>query len=370
MALTIGYARMTMGSLFEKGLLFGLYLATFVHALRWLIFNDEGWKMRKLNPIMLIATFLVLASTLVSFVGDMVMTFLALHIADTRFSHTGVSLMFCVLGRGTIFIVIDAVLIYRCWVILFKKWYIICLPVALWITCLINCVIANYCYWRAVFLNIQKPFPKFCNQPAMALIFFSTNVAIGVYTTSAIIYQILVSTKYSKDKRRLYNICRILTESGILYTISGTIYLITVMKVANLRSVDTTLVAYSVAQSLTLPLVLYLPGIAFNLITIRTGQQRASSVDPWTPSLDTTSNTSELPNYSSPAVIHKEVYVEHARTDAEEILDIGKMDIDKTDSEKTDVGRTDSEKTDVGRTDSERTDVENRDPGEIDVEQQ
>ncbi|KIL66414.1 hypothetical protein M378DRAFT_388773 [Amanita muscaria Koide BX008] len=276
MALTIGYARMTMGSLFEKGLLFGLYLATLVHALRWLIFEDEGWKMRKLNLVLIIATLLVLASTLVSFVGDMVMTFLALHIADTRFSHTGVALMFCVLGRGTVFIVIDAVLIYRSWVILFKKWYIICLPVALWMTCLINCVIANYCYWRAVFLNVQEPFPRFCNQPAMAIIFFATNVAIGVYTTSAIIYQILASTKYSKDKRRLYNICRILTESGILYTISGTIYLITVMKVANLRSVDTTLVAYSVAESLTLPLVLYLPGIAFNLITIRTGQQRAS----------------------------------------------------------------------------------------------
>ena len=51
--------------IFVIGILFGLYLASFAHCLRWLIFQDGGWKIRKkINWVMLgITTYLSLYST-------------------------------------------------------------------------------------------------------------------------------------------------------------------------------------------------------------------------------------------------------------------------------------------------------------------
>ena len=46
--------------LFVQSVMFGSYVATLVHCLRWLLFDDEGWKMReKINWGMLIITILV-----------------------------------------------------------------------------------------------------------------------------------------------------------------------------------------------------------------------------------------------------------------------------------------------------------------------
>jgi len=43
--------------LFVQAILCGLYITTFIHCLRWLIFADEGWKYReRINWPMLIAT--------------------------------------------------------------------------------------------------------------------------------------------------------------------------------------------------------------------------------------------------------------------------------------------------------------------------
>ena len=54
--------------LFIQAILFGLYLATLVHYLRWLVFADEGWKSReKINKPMLIVAILLFALTFVAF---------------------------------------------------------------------------------------------------------------------------------------------------------------------------------------------------------------------------------------------------------------------------------------------------------------
>lgn len=36
-----------VGTLFVDGLFYGLYLSTLFNCIRWLVFTDEGWKVRK-----------------------------------------------------------------------------------------------------------------------------------------------------------------------------------------------------------------------------------------------------------------------------------------------------------------------------------
>jgi hypothetical protein len=52
-------------ALFALSLLYGVYLTTLIQCFRWLIFTDEGWKLRsKINSVMTLATvFIFLTST-------------------------------------------------------------------------------------------------------------------------------------------------------------------------------------------------------------------------------------------------------------------------------------------------------------------
>ena len=46
--------------LFIQAALYGLYVATLIHCLRWLVYTDDGWKQRDgVNKLMLITTILI-----------------------------------------------------------------------------------------------------------------------------------------------------------------------------------------------------------------------------------------------------------------------------------------------------------------------
>src|ERR1700759_2196011 len=46
--------------LFMQAALYGLYVATLIHCLRWLVYTDDGWKQRDgVNKFMLITTILI-----------------------------------------------------------------------------------------------------------------------------------------------------------------------------------------------------------------------------------------------------------------------------------------------------------------------
>ena len=55
-------------ALFVQALLYGLYIATLVHCSRWLMFADEGWKLRKTSRIpwylMIITSLIFIFSTM------------------------------------------------------------------------------------------------------------------------------------------------------------------------------------------------------------------------------------------------------------------------------------------------------------------
>ena len=56
-------------ALFTQAALYGLYVATLIHCLRWLVYTDEGWKRRdRVNKLMLTATIIIFLCSTVNLV--------------------------------------------------------------------------------------------------------------------------------------------------------------------------------------------------------------------------------------------------------------------------------------------------------------
>ena len=53
-------------ALFTQAALYGLYVATLIHCLRWLVFADDGWKLRDRfdKPVLITTIFVFLFSTM------------------------------------------------------------------------------------------------------------------------------------------------------------------------------------------------------------------------------------------------------------------------------------------------------------------
>jgi hypothetical protein len=59
-----------------QSILYGLYTATFVHSIRWLIFDDDGWKLReKMNWFMILITTLIFIFSTVDLGASVPLTF-------------------------------------------------------------------------------------------------------------------------------------------------------------------------------------------------------------------------------------------------------------------------------------------------------
>ncbi|KIL54174.1 hypothetical protein M378DRAFT_174408, partial [Amanita muscaria Koide BX008] len=135
------------------------------------------------------------------------------------------------------------------------------------------------------------------------LTFCVCNIVVNIYTTSALVYKIWRAAKnIAGTNHLLYRTCRILTESGILYTLPSVLYLACLIKSRIIESNDPlqaptvdSIVLLDLVLSIERPLSTFMPGIAFNLITIRVGEQRARGQDTWVDSRDT-SGTALLPS--------------------------------------------------------------------------
>ena len=54
------HPELSLIALFTQATLYGLYVATLIHCLRWLIYTDDGWKQRDgVNKLMLITTVVI-----------------------------------------------------------------------------------------------------------------------------------------------------------------------------------------------------------------------------------------------------------------------------------------------------------------------
>ncbi|KAM6499532.1 hypothetical protein JOM56_005040 [Amanita muscaria] len=202
-------------ALFVQTLMYGLYVTTLVHCLRWLFYDDKGWKLReKINWAMATITVLVF----MFFTIDLALT---LQITIDSLENWGKPLLdrinvVTIMIENITILIVDAVL-----------------------------SMVDHVLLKTV--------------PSNGFL-------------AAIIYRILRAAKETgRPSRRLHNTCRILGESGILYTISSILNLSASMlditpKYFVLKVVVDTIALTNFSMT----------GITFNLILIRVGQGRAT----------------------------------------------------------------------------------------------
>ncbi|KAF9450259.1 hypothetical protein P691DRAFT_847670 [Macrolepiota fuliginosa MF-IS2] len=261
---------------FTAGVLYGLYLITACYANRWLFFADEGWKLR--NPI---RWFMVIIANILSALL-LVNTALVVHapMAKSTFIEQGhtpqeyVSPSWddpvrCMIANS-IALVADIVLMHRLWVVYNKNVWIMCLPAFLWVAGIVCTAVQGFLQikhisdpsfgpykWASVNMNVG---------PGIALIpFWGSTVILNAYSTGLLIWRIRRVTKEGKSitgTKHLQYLIRILMESGILYLAISIAHFFVWFGQDNF--------AINMIGGMNLIII----GISFNLILIRTAQNR------------------------------------------------------------------------------------------------
>jgi hypothetical protein len=260
--------------LIVQAILSGLYTTSFFHCLRWLVFADEGWERRKKIqwPMLVIALF-IYALALINF-AIMVkweLSFLRGTIAEFYLSSSqGLLLRINHLSTA---LILDSVLVYRCWTVYAKSWRVTLFPAIVWLAALIFFVVVAvddqinaaaqgqflWTFTRTVTITLGG--------------FFICSAVISIYTTGAIIYRILHVAKDIGDyQNRLRSTARIVADSGILYTSVTVIYVAGLLLAAENSSMSE---LHDVFDAINFVVA----GITFHLIVIRVGQARARFAD-------------------------------------------------------------------------------------------
>lgn len=263
-----------IGALFIGSLFYGLYLPTLFFCLRCLLWHTSRSNVHWL--ILLAGLTLFISSTLNLGVGMLRSVRAFLQCTDPAGVHAfdNVSDWVNVTRTVTTFVNIfvgDGILIYRCWIVWCRNYYIIILSLILYFG---NLSCAAVIVWREV--NIQAP--SLVNVDLMKPFFLANTaltIPLNVITTVLIVFRIWrvdsESTKYRRFQRQesrkpkpttLHSIIRIIVESGLLYTATAVISFCTYVTNSN---------AFYIATSLETQII----GIAFNLIVIRAHNRSA-----------------------------------------------------------------------------------------------
>ncbi|KAF8630271.1 hypothetical protein AX17_005457 [Amanita inopinata Kibby_2008] len=255
-------------ALFVETLFYGLYIATLLHTLRWLLFADEGWtRRRNIKWGMLGLTLLLFVSSTANLALAFSRALNALTHGPAKYTKkrpaAAIVMAFIVFLQS---IIADSVLIYRCWAVSSKSWRIICLPVMLLMGDLACLILGTY--WQASGSLFSGSLRAFI---LIWIVFWSCTIALTIYTTSAIVYCIWSVSKNSyiprASKRRFRFAVRIIVESGLMYTTT------TIMNFA------AAIAGNSNAVMITSAMSFQVIGIAFNLIIIRVMKERVHGDD-------------------------------------------------------------------------------------------
>ncbi|KAF8959370.1 hypothetical protein BDZ97DRAFT_1922901 [Flammula alnicola] len=269
-----------VASIFVGALFYGLYLATLFHCIRWLVFIDEGWRIRKkISWTMLIVTLtlwvlstisraLELRNTMVQVVseskpkpppppsGDIGSTTTLPWMAVVICTNANVSTLLA-----------DAVLIYRCWIIYEKSRRVVVFPIFLWFGGVM--LTALQAYWQIVqsasILKAWQPINMTVGPGTILTPFWGSTIILNGYSTFMIvrrIYLVAKASKASSSAHQLRFTMRILIESGFLYLATAIAHFV-VWWTPNAFAI-------SVISGINLSVT----GIAFNLILIRAAQGR------------------------------------------------------------------------------------------------
>jgi len=249
---------------------YGIYLVTFVACLRVLLFSNGRLKsIRTLNYPMVVAALLmfVFGSLDVAFgLRHNIDAFVSIGDPDKVFADISnwINVMKMVDYVAQTFIG-DAILLYRCYVVWHRRWFIIILPVLTWLGCAACGIMTAYIEASLGFSTLnQAKFVPFITS------MLSLTLATNVITTSLIVYRIWnVQSKLSSHRSKTHTddpasrVMRVLVESGLLYTASILVLFGTYLSSNNaILGVSDTIVQ--------------IIGITFNLIIVQTNQANNS----------------------------------------------------------------------------------------------
>ncbi|PFH47648.1 hypothetical protein AMATHDRAFT_42804 [Amanita thiersii Skay4041] len=277
--------------IFVLAVLTGLYIATFLHCIRWLVFNDDELTLRKrFSRLMLIATCLIFTLTIANLVLSILiplallrnemqlfMVFLVSSVCAPFLSPPLIEFQFSLLKapiEALTSILADVILIYRCWVVYNRNWRVICFPIFMLLAYTCFAVVFNY-YSVTILVYSEVTMGSIKVYRAGIVAAYTCTIVLNIYTTSSIILRIWKVAKESlgrHTRRGLHFTIHVIADSGLLYTLSSIIGIITWLYTLKNTGAAAQLIA-AIFSSINYAMV----GIAFNLILIRVASQRASS---------------------------------------------------------------------------------------------
>ncbi|KJA18692.1 hypothetical protein HYPSUDRAFT_920383 [Hypholoma sublateritium FD-334 SS-4] len=263
----------SIAALFVGALGTGMYLCTFAYSLRWLLYSDQGWKLRQkidwkiLTPTLAMCT-LTCTHIALAAVLTVEWTTNAVNHVPTSNKVAWPATVMCGAANSTVLIA-DGYLIYRCWVLFSRSVKTIIFPSLFWIGGVVCTVIQLY--WQAVKgtdnTTAWTPVNMSVGPGTVLTPFWASTIIINLYTTGKIVYYIWRATKEQRQVHApvndLHFVIRVLLDSGMLYLFITIPHFI-VWWIPNSSG------AILVIAYFNLPVV----GSAFNLINIRTSQHR------------------------------------------------------------------------------------------------
>ncbi|KAF9013841.1 hypothetical protein BDZ89DRAFT_1142419 [Hymenopellis radicata] len=251
--------RIQIASLFVESIMYGWLSISFVFAMRYMILDESGMKMKRRVHwhLVVVALLLFVFATVDVCLGLVRVLRLDIHVPPT-----GVDTML-VIGVFIAIVIVDAVLVYRCWVVYLHSFKVICLPAALWLG---TTATVMYYVYNTVALRVGTPVDTARLEHALETI-LSLTIVQNIVSTGLIaarIWRIDRESARFRTRRtetsHLQTVMRIVIESGLLCTLSALCSFISFWTDKN---------AGYIASDAEIQLV----SIAYNLIIIRTANQ-------------------------------------------------------------------------------------------------
>jgi hypothetical protein len=251
---------------FVQAILYGLYIATLAHGLRWIMYDDEGWKLRKIINWPLVALTLLIFALSTADLGVLLQITIDDVVGGSTPALQRLNDVIVALEQVTL-LTTEALFVYRCWAIHEKDWRIICVPFVLFFASIVLAMLDIV--FRA--MDLSKVTNDTTWNPSrfswLWVVFICLSIVITVYCSVIILRHFLRTSSESKIKlARLHKTCLLIAEAGLVFTPMGLLNLIALVVTRNgdvLVSITCDAIHFSAA------------GIAFNLLLIRIYQERA-----------------------------------------------------------------------------------------------
>ncbi|KAF9016458.1 hypothetical protein BDZ89DRAFT_1075626 [Hymenopellis radicata] len=198
--------RIQIASLFVESIMYGWLSISFVFAMRYMILDESGMKMKRRVHwhLVVVALLLFVFATVDVCLGLVRVLRLDIHVPPT-----GVDTML-VIGVFIAIVIVDAVLVYRCWVVYLHSFKVICLPAALWLGTTATVI---YYVYNTVAMRVGTP-------TILSLTIVQNIVSTGFI--AARIWRIdRESARFRTRRTEKSHLQTVVIESGLLCTLSA-----------------------------------------------------------------------------------------------------------------------------------------------------